>query len=100
VEDLPSVATDGPHRPDDQPRDDEFGLMSRYLAKMGESVFCCCWIRPNARLKVKERWPMFHKIESKAPDWPGDTQIEGLRSDCVWKPEDGESPFHFLEFIG
>jgi hypothetical protein len=39
MEDLPSVATDGPHRPDDQSRDDELGLMSRYLDKMGKSAF-------------------------------------------------------------
>jgi hypothetical protein len=39
VEDLPSVTTNAIHRPDNQPRDDEFGLMSRYLAKMSESLF-------------------------------------------------------------
>jgi hypothetical protein len=41
---------------------------------------------------------MFKTIESKAPDWPGDTEKEGLGSHCVWKPEDGETPFHFLQF--
>jgi hypothetical protein len=39
---MPSVATDGPHRPDNQPRDDELGLMSRYLGKMGKSAFFFC----------------------------------------------------------
>jgi hypothetical protein len=43
---------------------------------------------------------MFQKIESKAPDWPGDTENKGLRPDCVWKPEDGTSLFHYLDLIG
>jgi len=42
---------------------------------------------------------MFKTIQSKTPDWPGDTEKEGLGPHCVWKPEDSESPFHFLQLM-
>jgi len=42
---------------------------------------------------------MFKTIQSKTPDWLGDTEKEGLGPHCVWKPEDSESPFHFLQLM-
>ena len=94
VDTMPCIATNGHHRPNDRPRDDELGLMARYLGKMGKSLFTFSIsfskFYPTLGFEVKDRWPMFESIKSKARDWPGDTEKEGLGPHCVWKVEDGE----------
>jgi hypothetical protein len=99
VEDMPSVVADGPQLPDNQPWDDELGLMSQYLGKMGKFAYFLLLNGTWHWAWSKSVMANVETIVSKAPDWPvqghtRETARKGACGTCVGHRGKGKQSGH------